>query len=67
MSYLNFAVLLEDHTKSAADTLRQIGDNLEAEQLAKNSRWRNFTMHLGGTAVCLGLLLLGTTIVKQKI
>jgi hypothetical protein len=63
---MNCAIILGNHTINVADKLRDIGDELEAEQLANLSRWNDFTKRLSGIAVCLGLLLLGTTIVKLK-
>ena len=66
LTYLNFAILTEMDAINVGARLRNMGDDLEARRLASVSRSGNLKMCFSGVAVCLGLLLLGTTVLKRK-
>ena len=66
LTYLNLAILTEMDAINVGARLRNMGDDLEARRLANVSRCTNLKMCFSGVAVCLGLLLLGTTVLKRK-
>lgn len=68
LKYLDLEIIFQMDAMDVAARLRNMGDDLEAERLANLSRYNNLTMTkcFSGIAVCLGLLLLGTTILKRK-